>query len=134
MCQWIAGAIIGVVITFIVIAVLAERSYGAGHNHPPEVSQLHDQFYASWLRPDNRQEGRRWVSCCNKHDCFPAEIKRIGGTWFATSRWTQQVVPIPEHLFEHNQPDPRESPDGLNHACINPINNQVYCAVLGGGQ
>jgi hypothetical protein len=40
---------------------------------------------------------------------------------------------VQEGLLEHNQSDPRESPDHQSQACISPPNkgNNVYCAVLG---
>jgi hypothetical protein len=78
---------------------------------------LHERFYSTWMRPDNPS-----VNCCNKQDCYPAEFKLVGRTWFAKRREDGQRVPIPEERFEHNRTDrtPVESPDGRSHVCMEP--------------
>jgi GH15 family glucan-1,4-alpha-glucosidase len=101
------------------------------HFHPPQDAQLHDQFYNTWSRPNGGQP--RVASCCNKHDCYPTRIERRGASWYALRREDHAWIRIPQGLLEHEQLDPRESPDGQNHACIAPpqYGNVVYCAVLG---
>ena len=44
-------------------------------------------------------------------------------------------MPIPVGILEDNQPDPRDSPDGRGHVCMQPPGkgNMVYCAVVGSG-
>jgi hypothetical protein len=103
------------------------------HSHPPQDAELHHTFYVTWNMPNNGEP--REKSCCNKHDCYPTQIKRVGETYFALRREDQQWVPIPHSKIEHNQPDPRESPDGRNHVCMTPPQHgvNVYCAVLGSG-
>ena len=117
-------------------AVLARPTTGIAqhHNHPPQDAALHERFYSTWMRPDNPSR-----SCCNKQDCYPAEFKLAGGTWFAKRREDGGWVPIPEEKFEHNRTDgtPADSPDGRSHVCMEPPFYGVYkvwCAILGFGR
>lgn len=99
--------------------------------HPPEHQKLHEEFYNNWLRPDiGRVNGERTQSCCSLHDCYPAEVKNVGGTWFFLHRESRRWLAIPERILEQNQTDPRESPDGHAHVCASATGN-VFCAVLG---
>jgi hypothetical protein len=104
------------------------------HYHPPEHAQLHHKFYAGWNIPNGGQERKN--SCCNRVDCAPAKVKREGGTWFVWKEIDSRWIVIPESLLEHNQPDPRESPDGRSHVCMALAkgDHRVFCAVLGSGQ
>jgi hypothetical protein len=122
MRYWLAGLI------FIATPIAAQD-----HTHPPQDAQLHDQFYNTWSRPNGGQQ--RVASCCNKHDCYPTRIIRRGSSWYAERREDRAWIRIPDGTLEHEQDDPRESPDGQNHACIAPpvYGNIVYCAVLGSG-
>ena len=100
------------------------------HGHPPQDAEIHHQFYKTWKYPKARDStGTRKGSCCNLTDCHPTEIKRMGGRWWAKSRDGKSDLQIPEEIMEHNQPDPRESPDGRSHVCV--VNRNVICAVLG---
>src|SRR5688572_9832659 len=74
--------------TFIAIANVANAQE---HSHPPEDIPPHEQLYAKWIRPDKPHLG----SCCNNHDCYPTEFKRINGIWYALQRETQQWVEVP---------------------------------------
>jgi len=53
----------------------------AQHRHPPQDEALHEKFYSTWYMPDNPAR-----SCCNKADCYPTEIKYIGGNVYARRR------------------------------------------------
>ena len=68
-------------------------------------------------------------------DCYPTAIKKFGNEWYMLGREDGQWLRVQEGLLEHNQSDPRESPDHQRHAFISPPNkgNNVYCAVLGSG-
>jgi hypothetical protein len=94
------------------------------HTHDGEVGH----FYQTWMRPGHRQH-----SCCNEKDCYSTSFKLIGGTWFAQRREDREWMPIPVGILEDNQPDPRDSPDGRGHVCMQPPGkgNVVFCAVLG---
>jgi hypothetical protein len=63
----------------------------------------------------------------------PTTIKKIGEHWYAQRREDFQWILIPEGKLEHNQPDPRESPDYQSHVCMTlpGSGKTVYCAVLG---
>ena len=103
--------------------------------HRPEDMEIHHKFYQNWQRPDFRNDKHeRTNSCCNKRDCEPVEIIYENGHYYAKLRTATRPVLIPDNLIEANQPDPRESPDGLSHVCWNHTNNMILCAVLGSGE
>lgn len=81
------------------------------HGHPPEHTQLHDDFYSKWKRPDDPK-----VSCCGGQDCFPVEIKHVAGNLYVKSRWNGQWVLMPPEKIDRRN----VSPDGQNHACLSP--------------
>ncbi len=87
-------------------------------------------FYASWMRPyASMGQPRRTISCCHQKDCHAAEVKRGVEGWSfkgPQGNW----ISIPEERLENNQPDPRDSPDGLSHVCYTGW--VVVCAILGG--
>jgi hypothetical protein len=116
--------------TAVAIANVANAQDPGPHSHPPEDLNSHELLYSKWIRPDKPTLG----SCCNNHDCYPAELKHENGTWYARQRETQQWVEIPPEKFEHNRAGGPvfESPDGRNHVCIHR-EGIVYCAMLGGG-
>jgi hypothetical protein len=62
----LAFAAVGVV--FVVSTAAAQD------RHPPQDEALHEKFYSTWYMPDNPAR-----SCCNKADCYPTEIKYVGG-------------------------------------------------------
>lgn len=108
-----------------------------GHNHPEDDVAIHEKFYSTWQRPDQRTSvGDRYQSCCNKQDCYPAQIKREAGSYWYKRREDGKWLIIPEENLEYNQQDARESPDGRNHVCAQPpgSNDKLFCAVLGSGQ
>jgi len=104
------------------------------HNHPPALSQLHEQFYSKWQRPNHRNDaGERTHSCCNKEDCRPSPIKPRADGNFDVLNLKGEWVMMPRELLEENQRDPVESPDGLSHACVG-ASGTPFCAVRGSGQ
>jgi hypothetical protein len=128
------GGIVGFCLGFFYITLV----FAQNHKHPPEHAQLHEQFYASWNKPNVRSpSGERTMSCCSKMDCYPAQIRKRGTQFEVLRREDQVWVPVPADLMEHNQPDPRESPDGRAHVCMgSPYNwqqGQLYCIVMGNG-
>jgi hypothetical protein len=103
------------------------------HQHPAADADLHARFYAGWMIP-NGGEPRR-SSCCSLKDCYPTEIRQQAGVYLARRREDGAWIPIPRGKLEHEQGDPRESPDGQSHVCMPPpgAGTVVYCAVLGSG-
>ena len=65
-------------------------------------------------------------------DCYPTATKFEHGRWFFRHRESGNWMMMPEGRLEHNQPDPRESPDGQSHVCADYM-GRVICAVLGPG-
>lgn len=99
------------------------------HQHPGVTDDpAVDYFYSTWLRPNNGAP--RFYSCCNRVDCYPVEAQFRGGHWFYKHRETQTWKIVPDGLVEHEQADPRESPDGRNHICASP-HGHVYCFTVG---
>lgn len=121
---------------WLLCVLLSPLTQAQEHGHPPEDAELHDKFYESWLMPAEYQgSSRRTRSCCNKIDCYPAQVKRENGRWYVLQREHVQWIEIPEHIIEQNQPDPRESPDGRSHVCMqaSPVDPYVFCFVHGSG-
>lgn len=114
----------------VILLALTSAALADDHQHPPQDADLHDAFYSTWRVPNGG--AYRGSSCCNKKDCYPAQIKSQAGQVFFLHRETRQWKIIPQGIIEANQPDPRESPDGQSHVCASPT-GAVYCAVLGGG-
>ncbi len=98
----------------------------AGHHHPAEHAQTHEQFYSNWFRPDDRR-----FSCCNKKDCEPVEARIIGGHWHVLRPADQRWLRVPPSQVETE----RDSPDGRNHACFQPpgTGDTVYCFLAAAG-
>ncbi len=121
------AGLIALAVLFAFVAV----AFGDEHGHPPQDEAMHDKFYSSWFIPPNRSR-----SCCNKQDCYPTEIKRIGGQWHALRREDGEWIPFSADLLEENQGDSRDSPDGRSHVCMQAPGyyDYVFCAVRGSGQ
>ncbi len=116
----------------LVAALLIVPAAALEHDH----AQLGDagRFYQNWKQPSSRSvDGSRLVSCCSNYDCERTDIVRRDGRWYARNHKMRpgEDVLIPDALLEHNQSDPRESPDGQNHVCMNRTG--VLCATLGSG-
>jgi hypothetical protein len=130
MTRAIAGIAIACVLFFYVglNGGLAQR---AGHHHPPKDSELHDRFYSTWMRPDNRA-----ISCCNKIDCYPTAARMTEfGTWQAQRREDGKWLNVPPATVETE----RDNPDGRAHLCAPPpdreaaYRNGVICFIAGAG-
>ncbi len=128
-------------ITIFTAFVIAATLGTATAQHPPEHQALHEQFYSTWKSPYENlatRTERRTAGCCGISDCFPADVKYVGGRLWMHPRVPQQSAVedrwylVPASLLENNQPDPRESPDGQSHVCI--VGDQAFCAILGSGQ
>jgi hypothetical protein len=107
--------------------VFVVSTAAAQHRHPPQDEALHEKFYSTWYMPDNPTS-----SCCNKADCYPTEIKYVGGSVYARRREDGKYILIPPQKVERN----RDNPDGRNHLCAPPPNSSadtVFCFALGGG-
>jgi hypothetical protein len=77
------------VAVLVLLLAFYRAAFAEHHNHPPQDATLHEQFYSTWMRPDNPS-----IYCCNKQDCYPAEFKLVGATWFAKRREDGEWVPI----------------------------------------
>ena len=90
------------------------HEYGQGQTerrHPPEDMALHEKFYSTWHMPDNPA-----LSCCNDADCYPTDIKYVGGRIYAKRREDGKYILVPAQKVERN----RDNPDGRNHLCAPP--------------
>jgi hypothetical protein len=73
--------------------------------------------------------------CCNKGDCYPTEIRIVGGTIFAKRREDGKFIAVPTAKVERN----RDNPDGRSHLCAPPPTatahapDTVFCFSLGLG-
>ena len=106
----------------IVVSVIGQE-ISTEHNHPPEHAQLHEDFYSGWMKPDNPT-----ISCCNKQDCAPAQVRFEDGKYYVKSIWNGVWV-----YFSPEKIDwARQSPDGRSHACMSK-SNVPFCLVLGQG-
>lgn len=115
-------ALPAMVATLIVIGAAQRVRAAEAHRHPPQDAAIHETFYSTWMRPDDRAR-----SCCGKEDCYPVEAKKVGGTWFFKRRETGEWTPVPPEKIEYE----RDNPDGRNHVC--DTGAYTYCFILGGG-
>lgn len=115
-------------------ALLARPCFAAEVHHHDNETEAVDKFYSEWQRPDmRRDDGERYYSCCNRTDCHATVVQKgDGGDLYARSHDGLRWVKIPDELIEQNQTDPRESPDGRNHACISKA-DEVFCFTYGEG-
>lgn len=123
------AAIVAFFVALIWIIGLFVGSAQAQHHHPDETitDPKVAKFYETWTRPPNRQ-----ISCCNKKDCYAAQVRKGPNGLEYLHKWSGSWAKLPSHLIEHNQADPRESPNTENHVCANEMfPDIVYCAVLG---
>jgi hypothetical protein len=115
------------------IALLVLFAVGAEaqehRRHPSQDVPLHEKFYSTWHMPDDPTK-----SCCNMADCYPTEIRIVGGKIYARRREDAKWLPIPPQKVERN----RDNPDGRNHLCAPPPTatsyppDTVFCFSLGG--
>lgn len=85
-------------------------------HHPPQDMQLHIKYYQYWQRPNGKG------SCCNENDCYPTQARfdPKTGTWWAMRREDNKWIEIPKWIYDNNDPNRPESPDGQSHLCAPP--------------
>jgi hypothetical protein len=120
-------AIAGIVIACLLLLYVGMNgglAQHAGHHHPPEHEMLHQKFYKSWMRPDDRR-----YSCCNDQDCAPVPAVRYSPHtgWEAQRASDGKWLRIPQEKVEYD----RDSPDGWAHMCS--IGDTVFCFISGIG-
>lgn len=93
------------------------------HQHPPQHAALHDQFYKTWMMPDDRKR-----SCCSDRDCAPTLAVRRGPKgWEGQRESDGEWLEIPPDKVEYD----RDSPDGRAHMCS--AGKMVFCFIVGSG-
>jgi hypothetical protein len=117
MRYWLAGLIL-------IATPLAAQDI----HHHEGMSHEVDRFYSTWRQP--AYGNPRTMGCCDRTDCYPTKAKFEDGLWLAMHRETGRWIIIPPDKVEHDQIDPRESPDGRTHLCANRYGT-VYCFVVG---
>jgi hypothetical protein len=101
----------------------------AEHYHPLQDEDIHEKFYSTWRRPDNSD-----ASCCSNRDCYPTEVRTVGGEIFAKRREDGKFIAGPAARVDRK----RDNPDGRNHICAPPptsmyMPDTVFCFMLGTG-
>lgn len=107
----------------VLLLVLLGRCEGRGQDHaahrqhPPQDILLHQRFYSTWRRPSGGD-------CCNNRDCYPtrAVFDETLGLWRAERREDRKMVVIPKSIYDPENPNERQSPDGQSHLCAPPPN------------
>lgn len=120
---WIAlGVFVLVTLNFVLAAISPARPHD-GHD-------VVSQFYDGWMILPERKS-----SCCNKKDCYATQFQRTGDKWYALRREDKAWIYVQDTKLEHNAADPKDSPDGQGHVCMQPpgYGDTVWCAVLGTG-
>ena len=114
-------------------ALLIAQAKAEEHDHAQLGAA--GEFYSKWQRPKGNFTGigHRTQSCCNRTDCDVVTGVSIikGKMWITVRREPSRWYPVDPAIIEANQEDPRESPDGMSHACI--IGGTVACFVEGSG-
>jgi hypothetical protein len=128
-CVFFIGTL-GIIIPHLIAKAFAQEDEHS--HHPPQDEAIHEQFYNTWMQPDNRN-----ASCCHKVDCSPAESywDEARQMWFArkvNDGKDAEFAPIPSIKVEHD----RDSPDGRSHMCgrkgmMGSMN--VFCFIPGTG-
>ncbi len=117
-------------LAFAFVAFGTAAAMAHDHKHPDGmVEDKVGKFYDTWTVPP-----RRIVSCCSRKDCYAAQVRRGAGGLEYLHKWSGTWAALPSSVIEHNQVDPRESPNGENHVCASEhYPENVFCAVLGSG-
>jgi len=93
----------------LLILILAVGPAMAQEGHqPPRDQAIHERFYSTRMMPQNRN-----VSCCNNHDCSPAEARLENGDWIARKVGEDDWAYVPPAKIDYD----RDSPDGRSHLC-----------------
>jgi hypothetical protein len=124
-----AGLALAIVILMIAAFCQLSQVRAQDHHHPAADVVIHEKFYSTWMMPDRPE-----ISCCNRQDCYPTEVRFRDGFWEAKRREDGIYVRVPWEKVEKN----RDSPDGRNHVCMPPPNRgyqgaEVFCFALGSG-
>jgi hypothetical protein len=128
--ELVATSLASILLAFVITIAIGFAAAAQEHHHPPQDADIHDKFYATWMRPDNPK-----MSCCNKQDCYsPSAVAYRNGSWWATRREDGKWLRIPHEKVEYN----RNSPDGRNHLCAPPPSSYypadtVFCFIAGAG-
>jgi hypothetical protein len=61
----------------------------AEHYHPLPDEDIHEKVYSTWRMPD-----RPWSSCCNNRDCYPTEVRIVGGDIFTKRREDGKFIAV----------------------------------------
>ncbi len=87
-------------------------------HHPAKDMQLHTELYSNWKTPKGN-------SCCNNADCYPtrARFNKQTGLWEAMRRKTERWIVIPKSVYDNDDPNRLESPDGQAHLCAPDFND-----------
>lgn len=126
------------VVAALVAAFLCSEGWRARAHDAHLALSVEDQkvyeFYSTWEIPA-KGDRHRAASCCDKVDCFPVSTIRLSAGRYhvrvqTPSGESNEYVVDPAQI-ESNQKDPRESPDGKSHACIQF--GKVVCFVEGSG-
>ena len=126
---WVDSLTLVLAILMIAACFQPSQARAQDHNHPPADVVIHEKFYSTWMMPD-----RPDLSCCNRQDCYPTEVRFRDGFWEAKRREDGAYVRVPWEKVEKN----RDNPDGRNHVCMPPPDRgvqrqEVFCFVLGSG-
>jgi len=78
--------------------VFAVSTAMAQRRHPPQGEPLQEWFCSTWYMPDNPA-----VSCCNKGDCYPTEIKFVDRNIYARRRENGKYILIPPQKVERDR-------------------------------
>jgi hypothetical protein len=123
----LAGLALAIAIMMIAAFLQLSQARAQDHRHPAADAAIHEKFYSTWMMPDRPE-----ISCCNRQDCYPTEVRFREGFWEAKRREDGVYVRVPWEKVEKN----RDSPDGRSHVCMPPPNHlgmEVLCFALGGG-
>lgn len=74
-------------LSLVLLLAVAKCVNAQENHHPPEDQAIHEQFYNTWMRPDDPR-----YSCCGKGDCYPVEAQMRGGHWWFNNRDTGKVA------------------------------------------
>lgn len=118
----------GLIVLACIAALFGLTRASAQHQHPPADVPLHEQFYSTWMMPDNPS-----ISCCHNRDCYPTEARHDEQGWLAKRREDGKWLRVPAPKVEQN----RDNPDGRNHLCAPTPETaalvEVFCFTVGSG-
>lgn len=129
------GMAVLIVLCGLLLQVALVRAHDEHMATTPDQTKVFE-FYRTWMRPGGGYAGlgHRFQSCCNRTDCFPVgEIRKTKGNYYVRLRYPNGELSheyfVRNEVLESNQHDPRESPDGMSHACV--IGGSIVCFVEG---